>query len=238
MGEKNLDNLLQNGTRSKERISVKILEYYNFKNATTQKYQRNEGLADRRKKEKELFDREPPNSGIVHKITDLKAYKLDLGKVIVYLLKEDQQIQSLNEEEDMNIVYYDENGNNYRTKCKYDYYNPTYVIKCTNTESIQEKGNIYIKLNKNKIISNGDIILSFDSKNFNENKFAEFKIIDSFAKLQITYFYDLYYLYYSVYSYGNYFSYIFRLSTKLKDEDFPENFPLKIYIIFLYQTNK
>ena len=74
MGEKNLDNLLQNGTRSKERISVKILEYYNFKNATTQKYQRNEGLADRRKKEKELFDREPPNSGIVHKITDLKAY--------------------------------------------------------------------------------------------------------------------------------------------------------------------
>ena len=64
----------------------------------------------------------------MHKITDLKAYKLDLGKVIVYLLKEDQQIQSLNEEEDMNIVYYDENGNNYRTKCKYDYYNPTYFI--------------------------------------------------------------------------------------------------------------
>ena len=85
-----------------------------------------------------------------------------------------------------------------------------------------------MKLNKNKKI---DIISSFDSQNFYEKKYVEFKIIDSFAKLQITYFYDLYYLYYSVYSYGNYFSYIFRLSTKLKDEDFPEYFPIRIYII-------
>lgn len=99
------------------------------------------------------------------------------------------------------------------------------------------KMEIIIEQNVNMIITIQHI-LSFDSKNFNENKCAEFKIIDSFAKLQITYFYDLYYLYYSVYSYGNYFSYIFRLSTKLKDEDFPENFPLKIYIIFLYQTKQ
>ena len=232
MGEKNLNNLLQNGTRSKELISSKILEYYNFYNTTSKKYQKSDGLVKRRQQEKELFDKEPQNSGIVHKTTDLIGYNLDLGTIIAYLLKENQESQSQKEEEDMNIIYYDEKGNNYRTKCKYDYSYPSYVIKCINTESIQVKGNIYIKLDKNKKISNGDIISSFDSKNFNEKQFAEFRIIDSFANLQITYFYNLYYLYYSVYEYGTYFSYIFRLSTKLKDEDFPENFPIRIYMYF------
>ena len=230
MGEENLNTLLQNGTRTKEEISSKFLSFIKFYNTTSKKYQRNEELFKRRLKEKDLFDREESNFGIVHRITDIVAYKLDFGKINVYLLKEYQEDQKLNEEEDMNIIYYDKNGNNYRTKCKYDVYYYKYSIKCTNTEPIQESGNIYMKLNKNKKISNGDIISSFDSQNFYEKKYAEFKIIDSFAKLQITYFYVSYHLFYSVYAYGKYFSYIFRLSTKLKDEDFPEYFPIRIYI--------
>ena len=238
LGEKNLNTLLQNGTRTKAVISTKILEFSNFYNKTAGKYQRSEGLYKRRQREKALFDKESPESGITNTITDLLSYKLDLGSVITYLVKENQQSQSLNEEEDMNIIYYDDNGNKYRTKCNYYFSHPSYVIKCINTESIQEKGNIYIKLDKNKKISNGDVILPFDSKNFNENKYAEFNIIDSFTKLQITYFYELYYNYYTVYAYGNYFSYIFRLSTKLKDENFPENFPIRIYMIFTQTPNE
>ena len=241
LGEKNLNNLLQNGTRTKSEISNNLLLYSNFYNSTSKKYERSDGLFKRRLKEKELFNRESSNSGIVHTINDIISYKLDLGSIRVYLRKENQNEQKFDEEEDMNIIYYDLNGNSYRTKCKYEYYyapSKTCVINCINTEPIQQKGNIYIKLNQNTKISNGDIISSFDSNNFNSNKYVAFNIIDSFAKLQITYFYNSYNLYYSVYAYGNYFTYFFRLSTKLKDEDFPRNFKLRIYMYFTQSSIK
>ena len=147
MGEENLNALLQNGTRTKEEISSKFLSFIKFYNTTSKKYQRNEELFKRRLKEKDLFDREESNFGIVHRITDIVTYQLDFGKINIYLLKEYQEDQKLNEEEDMNIIYYDKNGNNYRTKCKYNYFYNKYSIKCTNTEPIQESGNIYMKLN-------------------------------------------------------------------------------------------
>lgn len=220
-GEGNLNSLLQNGERSKEVISSKLLEYNKFKNQTSKKYEVSKGLTNRRNKEKQLFDKVSENSGITNKIIGLSTYRKDLGTIQVYLLKEDQTQQN-SDEEDMNILYYDLNGHNYRTKCKYEYSSPNYVIRCKNTESIQYEGNIYFKLNKETKLLNGDIILPFDSKDFTGDKYATFDVIDSFTKLQITYFYELYYTYYSVYSYGNYFSYIFRLSTKLKNDVFPK----------------
>ena len=241
LGEKNLSTLLQNGARTKSEISDKLLEFSNIYNSTSMNYERSEALYKRRLKEKELFDREPSNSGIVHIINDIYSYSLSLGSITVKLVEQNQIGRKSDEEEDMNIIYYDLNGNSYRTKCKYENYlspSETHIINCINTESIQQRGNIYIKLNKNTKISNGDIISTFDSNNFKSYKYAEFKIIDSFAKLQITYFYKLYYLYYSVYIYGTYFSYFFRLSTKLKDEDFPRNFKIRIYIIFAFSTTK
>ena len=239
LGEKNLHTLLQNGIRSKKEISNKLLEYINVYNTTTEKYERSEGLYNRRLKEKELFDKTTAsNSGIEHIITELMIYKLDLGKITTYLVKENQIEQTTDVEEDMNIIYYDLNGNTYRTKCKYSFNHPSYVLVCVNTESIQQKGNYYIKLNEDTKILNGDIITSFDSKNFNGNQYAEFNIIDSFAKLQITHFYDLYYRYYTVYAYGTYFSYFFRLTTKLKDDKFPTNFPLRIYMYFTSSSIK
>ena len=121
-GEKNLNNLLKNGERSKEIISSKILEYNKFYNQTSKKYEVSKGLSNRRNKEKQLFDKVSENSGITNKIIGLLTYRKDLGTIKVYLIKEDQTEQR-SDEEDMNILYYDLNGNNYRTKCKYDYSN-------------------------------------------------------------------------------------------------------------------
>ena len=91
----------------------------------------------------------------------------------------------------MSIIYYDLNGNNYKTKCKYEFSSPDNYISCINTESIQYAGDIYFKLEKESKLLNGDINSPFDSKDFNGEKSINFDIIDSFAKLQITYFYNL-----------------------------------------------
>ena len=157
VGEKSLNTLLQNGTRTKNEISNKITRIYSkFYNSTSKKHERSEGLYKRILKEKELFDRKKSNPGIVHTVYNIISYRLDLGNIKAYLSKENQNEQKFDEEEDKNIIYYDLNGNSYRTKCNYEcYYQPstTYVITFINTEPIQQKGDIYIKLIQNIKIS-------------------------------------------------------------------------------------
>ena len=107
LGEKNLSVLLQDGVRTKSEISDKLLEFSNFYNSTSKTYERSETLYKRRLKEKELFDRAPSNSGVVHTINDILSYKLDLGSISVKLVEQNQIERKSDEEEDMNIIYYD-----------------------------------------------------------------------------------------------------------------------------------
>ena len=135
--EKNLNNLLQNGTRSKEQISNKIIEYNKFYNQTSKKYEVSNGLNNRRIEEKNLLDRKANNSGIVNIITGFSTYRKDnLGGIKVFFITEEKIQQTTNIEEDMSIIYYDLNGNKYKTKCKYEFSSPDNCISCINTESI------------------------------------------------------------------------------------------------------
>lgn len=243
LGEHNLNELTKNGKRTIEQISNKIPLYNKFFNKTSNKIEISPVLFKRRNEEKEMFDKIPDKSGKKYKLDNIHAFRTDLGSILSYITNDKLQTikdGETTEYENMNIIYYDLNNNEYRTKCRFTTLNDIYSISCINTVSIQYTGNIYIKLQSTKILLNGDEIEAFDSKNFNEQslKYYNYKIIDDFTKLKITHFserinsfFDKYYI---INSYRKYFTFTFRIASQIREKDFPENFQLKIYSHPLY----
>ena len=221
----NIDGLTNYGTRTIEEISSHFLSYVNVNGNFVQ------GLENRRKKEKELFDK-PIELNITVQI-NINHYESCTGSYIFGSTLKNKDINTrvlgkYQSEKDIGVIFYDPQTTKFmKSKCHSYYINE---INCIPYYPIQE-GEYIIKLEKNGYFDDGTVVLPFDLTNdmYSKDEDRRIKIYNTNFQIPLHFTYSNY-----NYLFRNYFFYRGKISFYNKSEIIKSTYPVQVNLSYCF----